>query len=84
MQGKRLFIKDITHYLVPPNGKPATIAPSLGGQTVKKGVGTNGETNGVVNGHTNGLTNGLTNGTRALPMALTNGLPMAYTWKDFR
>lgn len=31
-QGKRLFIKDITHYLVPPNGKPATIAPSLGGE----------------------------------------------------
>ena len=39
-QGKRLFIKDITHYLVPPFGKPATIAPSLGGKTIKKGVGT--------------------------------------------
>lgn len=61
MQGKRLFIKDITHYLVPPEGKSATIAPSLVGQTVKKGVGTNGETNGVANGHTNG-TNGHTNG----------------------
>lgn len=56
-EGKRLFIKDITHYLVPPEGKPATIAPSLGGQTIKKGVGTNGtkgETNGFVNGNTNG------------------------------
>ncbi|KAG9246267.1 hypothetical protein BJ878DRAFT_497854 [Calycina marina] len=30
--GKRLFIKDITHYLLPPNGKPASIAPSLGGE----------------------------------------------------
>jgi len=37
-QGKRLFIKDITHYLVPPNGKPASIAPSL--LRTKKGVGT--------------------------------------------
>ncbi|TVY19382.1 hypothetical protein LARI1_G002319 [Lachnellula arida] len=61
-QGKRLFIKDITHYLVPPEGKPATIAPSLGGKTVKKGVGTNGETDSLINGVTNGATNGLTNG----------------------
>ena len=38
-QGKRLFIKDITHYLVPPNGKPASIAPSL--SKIKRGVGTN-------------------------------------------
>jgi len=37
-QGKRLFIKDITHYLVPPNGKPASIAPSF--LRTKKGVGT--------------------------------------------
>lgn len=37
-QGKRIFIKDITHYLVPPSGKPASIAPSL--HTVKRGVGT--------------------------------------------
>lgn len=52
IQGKRLFIKDITHYLVPPEGKPASIAPSLGGKRVKKGVGTDGDTNGVngVNG----------------------------------
>jgi hypothetical protein len=62
-EGKRLFIKDITHYLVPPNGQLATIAPSLGGKTVKKGVGTNGinseingtnGTNGSLNGHANG------------------------------
>jgi hypothetical protein len=59
-QGKRLFIKDITHYLVPPNGQVATIAPSLIEKSVKKGVGTSG-TNGKVNG-TNGETNGASNG----------------------
>ncbi|KAI9838104.1 MAG: hypothetical protein M1819_006260 [Sarea resinae] len=37
-EGKRLFIKDITHYLVPPDSKPASIAPSL--YPPKKGVGT--------------------------------------------
>ncbi|KAL3419636.1 hypothetical protein PVAG01_08134 [Phlyctema vagabunda] len=46
-EGKRLFIKDITHYLVPPQGKPASIAPSLGGKRVKKGVGTEGGASGV-------------------------------------
>ncbi|KAJ9638447.1 hypothetical protein H2199_007136 [Coniosporium tulheliwenetii] len=40
-EGKRLFIKDITHYLVPPNGKPASIAPSL--VSYKRGVGTSGD-----------------------------------------
>ncbi|KAK2789629.1 hypothetical protein FQN52_005968 [Onygenales sp. PD_12] len=38
LQGKRLFIKDIIHYLVPPNAKPASIAPSL--LRIKRGVGT--------------------------------------------
>ncbi|KAI1393517.1 P-loop containing nucleoside triphosphate hydrolase protein [Hypoxylon trugodes] len=28
-EGKRVFIKDMAYYLMPPNGKPATIAPSL-------------------------------------------------------
>ncbi|EEQ84134.1 uncharacterized protein BDCG_00939 [Blastomyces dermatitidis ER-3] len=37
-EGKRLFIKDIIHYLVPPSGKPASIAPSL--LRIKRGVGT--------------------------------------------
>lgn len=74
VQGKRLFIKDITHYLVPPEGKPATIAPSLGGKTVKKGVGTNGETNGLISGATNGVTNGTTNGvTNGVANGITNG-----------
>ncbi|KAJ9218272.1 hypothetical protein DTO166G4_138 [Paecilomyces variotii] len=43
-EGKRLFIKDIIHYLVPPNGQPASIAPSL--QKTKRGVGTQ-TTNGA-------------------------------------
>lgn len=70
-QGKRVFIKDIDHYLLPPNGQPASIAPSL--LRVKRGVGTNGDShkaNGVngangtthTNGHTNGV-NGTSNGT---------------------
>jgi hypothetical protein len=77
-QGKRIFIKDIDHYLLPPSGKPASAAPSL--LRLKRGVGTNGDhangMNGVngangthTNGHTNGVngvnghTNGHTNGT---------------------
>lgn len=36
--GKRVFIKDITHYLVPPNKQAARIAPSL--RIPKRGVGT--------------------------------------------
>lgn len=58
VQGKRVVIKDIIHYLLPPGRKPASIAPSL--DEVKRGVGTstNGHTNGV-NGRTNGNTNGV-------------------------
>lgn len=37
-QGKRIFIKDITHYLVPPSKQEARIAPSL--RIPKRGVGT--------------------------------------------
>ncbi|KAG2414909.1 hypothetical protein HFD88_006097 [Aspergillus terreus] len=37
-EGKRIFIKDIMHYLLPPDGKPADIAPSL--NRIKRGVGT--------------------------------------------
>jgi hypothetical protein len=51
-----LFIKDITHYLLPPHGCPASIAPSLGGK--KKGAVTNDKTERLANGHTNGTTNG--------------------------
>ncbi|RMD41050.1 hypothetical protein DV735_g4082, partial [Chaetothyriales sp. CBS 134920] len=45
-KGHRLFIKDILHYLLPPDGKPAQIAPSL--LPKKRGVGTpNGHVNGA-------------------------------------
>ncbi|KAL5338458.1 hypothetical protein BJX70DRAFT_388526 [Aspergillus crustosus] len=37
-EGKRIFIKDILHYLLPPHAKPASIAPSL--HKIKRGVGT--------------------------------------------
>lgn len=45
-----MFIKDIMHYLLPPGGKPASIAPSL--KRIKRGVGTDPSTgtNGA-NGH---------------------------------
>ncbi|RFU31951.1 hypothetical protein B7463_g4347, partial [Scytalidium lignicola] len=80
-QGKRLFIKDIIHYLVPPNQQAAQIAPSLGGKAVKKGVGTNNLANGVnghsgnnqengnhvVNGHGAHIQNGTTNGVKRAP-----------------
>ncbi|KAK4106139.1 hypothetical protein N658DRAFT_415649 [Parathielavia hyrcaniae] len=38
-QDKRLFIKDIAHYLVPPNQRPATIAPSLSHVEANTGTG---------------------------------------------
>lgn len=37
-EGKRVFIKDMAQYWIPPNNKPATIAPSL--NNYKRGVGT--------------------------------------------
>lgn len=40
MQGKRLFIKDIIHYLFPPDQQPAKIAPSLAPK--RRGIGTDG------------------------------------------
>lgn len=46
-EGKRLFIKDIAHYLFPPDGKPASIAPSLvayDGDCSKSTNGVNGKT----------------------------------------
>ncbi|QKX61927.1 uncharacterized protein TRUGW13939_09083 [Talaromyces rugulosus] len=52
-EGKRVFIKDIIHYLVPPNGKPASIAPSL--LKLKRGIGTSEHVNGQSNGHANGV-----------------------------
>ena len=49
-QGKRLFIKDIIYYLVPPNGKRASIAPSCA--RIERGVGTSRPyTNGTNGAH---------------------------------
>ncbi|KAL2824116.1 P-loop containing nucleoside triphosphate hydrolase protein [Aspergillus cavernicola] len=71
-EGKRIFIKDILHYLLPPNGNPASIAPSL--HRIKRGVGTqdetaippaavgNGEVNGSANGHSEEEKQSVTNG----------------------
>ncbi|KZF24091.1 hypothetical protein L228DRAFT_237054 [Xylona heveae TC161] len=44
-EGKRIFIKDIAHYIFPPDAKPASIAPSL--LQPKKGVGTAEDIDGV-------------------------------------
>ncbi|KAJ6191427.1 hypothetical protein N7519_001448 [Penicillium mononematosum] len=69
-QGKRIFIKDIDHYLLPPNGQPASIAPSL--LRVKRGVGTNGDSH-TANG-VNGANGTHTNGHSATPNGHTNGV----------
>ncbi|CAG7964878.1 unnamed protein product [Penicillium nalgiovense] len=69
-QGKRIFIKDIDHYLLPPSGKPASIAPSL--LRVKRGVGTNGDSH-TANG-VNGANGTHTNGHSATPNGHTNGV----------
>jgi len=61
--GKRLFIKDITYYLVPPEGIPPQIAPSVAFK--RRGIGTSRPATPKENG-TNGVneTNG-TNGTNS-------------------
>ncbi|KAG7290958.1 hypothetical protein NEMBOFW57_000964 [Staphylotrichum longicolle] len=56
-KGKRLFIKDIAHYLLPPNHQPASIAPSLrdadtdgtAAAQQPNGAATNGTTSHVPN-----------------------------------
>jgi hypothetical protein len=48
LKGKRIFIKDIIHYLVPPDQQPATIAPSL--QRNKIEIGTHGNGTATMNG----------------------------------
>ncbi|KAK4943396.1 hypothetical protein LTR10_017070 [Elasticomyces elasticus] len=49
-EGKRIFIKDITYYLLPPDQQPAKLAPSW--DLKKRGIGTEPAVNGV-NGHSN-------------------------------
>lgn len=74
-QGKRVFIKDIAHYLLPPNGESANLADSLlGGHPLTDGESSDEEaqnrrdtqtapshSNGFVNGPT--LANGVTSHT---------------------
>lgn len=75
-QGKRVFIKDIAHYLLPPNGKPANVAPTLvGGHNLTNGSDVDSNDGQSVNGtgHTDGFVNGPTNGDDAAAPAHTNG-----------
>ena len=76
-QGKRVFIKDIAHYLLPPHQKSASIAPSLGDTTTSKSNGT--YTNGITNGTTNGTTpsNASSNPT-VVPTPLLNTFHFAF------
>lgn len=72
LQGKRLFIKDIIHYLVPPNGAPPSIAPSL--ERKKRGVGTSPpSTDSAMNGTSKPSTDGATNGTNGAPYPFATG-----------
>ncbi|KAK0622875.1 P-loop containing nucleoside triphosphate hydrolase protein [Immersiella caudata] len=64
-KGKRVFIKDIIHYLFPPNKAPAQIAPSLLSEDHPK-----------ANGTANGTANGATNGTHSLPNPTALPLPI--------
>lgn len=67
-EGKRVFIKDIIHYLLPPNGKPAQIAPSLVKR--KRGIGT--EINGT-DGTSNGASDSASNGSSRPTSSSSNG-----------
>ncbi|PWY84167.1 hypothetical protein BO83DRAFT_82089 [Aspergillus eucalypticola CBS 122712] len=73
-EGKRIFMKDIMHYLLPPYGKPASIAPSL--NRIKRGVGTesNGETAPLSAVGTNGHHAQQLNGTSPVQNGTKNGL----------
>lgn len=63
-EGKRVFIKDIAHYLLPPDGQPAKIAPTLaGGHNLTNGPDTNNDSQtSNAPEHTTGTVNGTTNG----------------------
>ncbi|KAK4448584.1 P-loop containing nucleoside triphosphate hydrolase protein [Podospora aff. communis PSN243] len=70
-ENTRVFIKDIIHYLFPPNKGPAQIAPSLRSQDAPQ-----------TNGTTNGTPNGTTNGTHHDPIPNPTVLPF-YTLRKF-
>jgi hypothetical protein len=60
-----LFIKDIIHYLFPPDQKPASIAPSLAKK--KRGIGTSEHEHSATNGQLQSQANGITNGVSKAP-----------------
>lgn len=67
-QGKRVFIKDIAHYLLPPSGQNAEIAPSLADghpltDAPEAEDNTTNSHNGDVSNHTSGSVNGPANET---------------------
>src|ERR1700754_4438515 len=73
MQGKRVFIKDILHYLVPPSQQPPKLATSL--YPPKRGIGTETLANGhnAANGTNGNHVNG-TNGTNGMNGHHANGI----------
>ncbi|KAK2747789.1 hypothetical protein FQN57_001819 [Myotisia sp. PD_48] len=68
-EGKRLFIKDMAYYLLPPDGKAPEIVPSL---QIKRGIGT--KPNGT-SAQTNGVTSNGTNPSSFDPSHHSNGEP---------
>ncbi|KAH6850135.1 hypothetical protein B0I37DRAFT_106170 [Chaetomium sp. MPI-CAGE-AT-0009] len=54
---KRLFIKDIAHYLLPPDRKPACVAPSLAADKPKTANGAAAHTNGTTPNGSNSNSN---------------------------
>ncbi|RMZ76378.1 hypothetical protein DV737_g4848, partial [Chaetothyriales sp. CBS 132003] len=71
-EGKRVFIKDILHYLLPPDRKPPQIAPSLVDK--KRGIGT-------LNGHINGAASEPGNPT-VVPQALLERFHFTFLIRD--
>ncbi|KAK3295521.1 P-loop containing nucleoside triphosphate hydrolase protein [Chaetomium fimeti] len=66
---KRLFIKDIAHYLLPPDRKPAHLAPSLAADKPKTANGTNGTTPNGSNSSSSSSTSAAANPT-VVPLPL--------------
>ncbi|KAK3898624.1 P-loop containing nucleoside triphosphate hydrolase protein [Staphylotrichum tortipilum] len=73
-EGKRLFIKDIAHYLLPPDGQPASIAPSLQDSATPNGV----TPNGIPSFTTTPTTNGTSHPRRSNPTVIP--LPLLRTF----
>lgn len=59
-----MFIKDIIHYLLPPDAKPPQIAPSLLSKKKGYGTGANGDT---TNGHNRNVFDGSVKSPRPFP-----------------